>query len=318
MSPEAKDEIVLDCRSIRKKAGRRTILDDVSLQMRRGEITGLLGPNGAGKTTLMKTILGLSSPDDGEVRVFGHDISLHRRKAIRKVGAIIESPVFPGYLTARQNLMYYASLTGPCGEDKIRRALELSGLSDSADRKVETFSFGMKQRLGIAQALLPESAFLILDEPANGLDPHGISGMRGLLRKLSREFGAAILVSSHLLHEIEHVCDRVVIIHKGKKILDADAAGLAAGGESVSLTVDSPCPAALREIKGFIEELPGKLPGRALLRFSAGEHETPEIVRRAADAGANIYHAAYERLNLESLFLSLTHSGDSDACSDSI
>lgn len=314
MCPENGKGIALSCRNVSKYYGSRVILDAIDMQIAEGEVLGLLGPNGAGKTTLMKSILGLSCPDDGEIEVFGHDVVSKRTLALARVGAIVEAPMFPVYLTARDCLYYLSALSAKVSNKRIMEVLDLVGLAEAADRKVEGFSYGMKQRLGIAQALLPDSKFLILDEPANGLDPHGIAGMRRLLRRLSSEMKVSVLVSSHLLHEVEQVCGRVVIINKGKKILDATHDELASMDEAVAITVRSSYPEAMKTIPGFVSENPVEEKDFVVLKYAIPSDKVPDLVRQSVGIGADISSVEHGKSGLESIFISLTaRRGDNDS-----
>ncbi len=309
---------VLTCKGVSKRFGKRQIVKDVGFELGEGEVLGLLGPNGAGKTTIMKSIMGLVYPDDGEIEVFGHDVSSAREKALANVGAIIESPVFPGYLTGFENLMYLASLTASTSKARVMETLELVGLKESAHSRVEGYSFGMKQRLGIAQALLPDSKILILDEPTNGLDPHGIAGMRRLVGRLSKEMNVSIIVSSHLIGEMEQVCDKVVIIHHGRKVLDASAAELAKEHETVTLSVRGGEFPSLKAIAGFVSEAPARHGiAERVFKYSLTPEKVPDIVKAAVEAGAQVCAVSHNKLNLESLFLELTSSGEKNVRIDS-
>jgi len=309
---------VLACKGVSKSFGKRKILTDVGFELPEGSVLGLLGPNGAGKTTLMKSILGLVYPDEGEITVFGHDVASAREKALARVGAIIEAPVFPGYLTGYENLMYLSSLTGRATKAKIMDTLEMVGLMEAAHSKVEGYSFGMKQRLGIAQALLPDSKILILDEPTNGLDPHGIAGMRRLIRRLSEELNVSVIVSSHLLYEMEQVCGKVVIIHHGKKVLEASSAELSKEHESVSMTVRGGDLPKLKTFIGFVSDSPShKGHDLRALKFSISPEKIPDLVRAAVDAGCDVSAVSHNKLNLEGIFIELTSSGDRNVRTDS-
>ena len=179
---------------------------------------GFLGPNGAGKTTTIRMIVGLAKPDRGSVRIRGIDLSRDFAKAMAHVGSIVESPDLYGYLTGRENLLHFARMLPPGARERIPELARLAALEERLDDKVETYSLGMRQRLGIAQALLGAPDLLVLDEPANGLDPAGIREIRRLVRLLAAERGIAVFVSSHLLSEVELMCDRVTIIHRGKAL----------------------------------------------------------------------------------------------------
>lgn len=198
---------VLRVNNVSKKAKDFQILNNVSFELGRGEIVGLIGPNGAGKTSIMKILVGLTRNYTGEVDLSG----------VRDIGSMIETPNFYPYNTGYQNLMYFAKLNG-VGEKKVVELLELLGLTDAANKNVKAYSLGMRQRLGIAQALLKDPDVLVLDEPTNGLDPEGIYEVREYIRKIANEKNITVLISSHLLGELEKMCDRAIMIKKGEVI----------------------------------------------------------------------------------------------------
>lgn len=202
---------VLKARGISRKVKDFQILNDVSFELKRGEIVGLIGPNGAGKTSIMKVLVGLTKNYTGEL-----DMS-----AIKDIGSMIETPSFYSYNTGYENLMYFAKLNG-VGSKRVEELLELLGLTEAANKKVKAYSLGMRQRLGIAQALLKDPDVLVLDEPTNGLDPEGIYEVREYIRKIASENNITVLISSHLLGELEKMCDRAIIINKGKIIQTMD------------------------------------------------------------------------------------------------
>ncbi len=206
---------VLEVKNISKSMSGRQILSDVSFAVQSGEILGFLGPNGAGKTTTIKIILGMLSPDKGEILVGGKNIAKNYEEAMRGISGIVENPDLYGYLSGYNNLKLFANLRG-VKEEKIREAAELVGLTARINDKVSSYSLGMKQRLGVALAVLHEPKVMILDEPTNGLDPAGIKELRDNLKFLAHENGMSIVVSSHLLSEMQLMCDRVVIIDNGK------------------------------------------------------------------------------------------------------
>ncbi len=214
-----KPEKVLELRHLTKRYGKTIAVDDLSLTVCRGEVWGLLGPNGAGKTTTIRAILGLVRPDAGEVVVMGHPVGRGAQRIMRHIGATVEGPTAYSYLSGRDNLRLCAKLTRNGAEQNIERVLELVGLIEKANVKVSDYSLGMKQRLSLAQALVGDPSLLILDEPVNGLDPRGIREIRRLIVRLAREKQITILLSSHLLHEVEQTCDHVAIIDKGKLVL---------------------------------------------------------------------------------------------------
>lgn len=196
----------------------RPALVDLSLEIQRGEIFGLLGHNGAGKSTTFGLMLGHIHPDAGEAFIAGHSVQKNRAAAISRVGAIFETPSFYDYLSGWHNLRFFVSLSGFPDEHRMREVVRLVGLEDRIHDPVRAYSHGMRQRLALAQALLPNPEFILLDEPNEGLDPQGIHEMRDMIRRLRDELGLTILLSSHLLSEVELLCDRVAILHQGRLI----------------------------------------------------------------------------------------------------
>lgn len=213
---------VLEAEQVTKKVGGRTLIDGVSFSVKKGQICGFLGPNGAGKTTLIRLFTGLIRPSSGDLRINGISVTKNRTQALEQIGAIVESPIFFPYLTGRKNLINLARLHPQLKRKhrkrKVEEVLEKVGLINAADQKVGTYSLGMKQRLGIAQALLGDPTIIILDEPANGLDPMGMRELRNLILQLREEAGCSFLISSHLLDELQQVCDHLVVIKEGKLI----------------------------------------------------------------------------------------------------
>ncbi|MGB3890496.1 MAG: ABC transporter ATP-binding protein [Priestia megaterium] len=196
--------------------GKKTILHDVSLSVERGEIFGLLGPNGSGKTTLIRTVVGLIKETEGTIIVNGFPLKEQFTSAMKSIGAIIENPEFYDYLTGYQNLKHFANMHEGITSERLDEVIALVKLENSIHAKVKTYSLGMRQRLGVAQAILHKPALLLLDEPTNGLDPAGMREFRTYLQTLCREEGISILIASHLLKEVEALCDRVGIIQDGE------------------------------------------------------------------------------------------------------
>lgn len=209
---------VLEVEQLTKIIGKRKILDNVTIKIQKGEIVGFVGPNGAGKSTFIKTVLGLYTPTSGIIKIDGIDIKKSFENAIRKVGAIIENPDMYNSLTGYKNLELFLLLNGIKNKNKIQEVANIVKLGNRIKDKVKTYSLGMKQRLGIAQAIIKEPKLLILDEPTNGLDPLGITELRSIIKKLNVEYGMTILISSHILSELENICDRVIMIDEGKII----------------------------------------------------------------------------------------------------
>ncbi len=207
---------IVEVEGLSKRFGRVRALNQVSLSVGEGEVFGFLGPNGAGKTTTIRILLGLQRADAGSARIGGHDCWNDHARAARVFGATLEQPALYGFLSGRDNLRIFARTMGPVDEKQISDLLGTVGMSERANDKVKRYSMGMRQRLALAQAMLGRPRLLILDEPTNGLDPNGIHGLRILLRKLATEQGLTIFFSSHLLSEVEELCDRVVVLRSGE------------------------------------------------------------------------------------------------------
>ncbi|WP_055110110.1 ABC transporter ATP-binding protein [Paenibacillus ihumii] len=208
-------QIVLKVEHLRKKIGRKWIVQDVTFEVREGEVFGFLGPNGAGKTTTIRMLVDLIRPTEGKVMICGYDVRKQPEQALAYVGSIVENPEVYPYLTGWENLQHFGRMLPGVDERRIAEVVEIVGLDQRIHDKVKTYSLGMRQRLGIAQALLGRPRLLILDEPTNGLDPKGIKELRIFIRRLAEE-GLAVFVSSHLLSEIQLMCDRVAIISRGR------------------------------------------------------------------------------------------------------
>jgi ABC-2 type transport system ATP-binding protein len=212
------NEPIISLSHVTKRIGRTTIIDDLTFDVPQGEIFGFLGPNGAGKTTTIRMIVGLMSITKGEILIKGKNIKTEFEQAIRHIGAIVESPEMYKYLSGYQNLVHYARMVPGVTKDRIDEVVSLVKLENRIHDKVKKYSLGMRQRLGVAQALLHQPSLLILDEPTNGLDPAGIRELRDYLRHLTRTEGISVVVSSHLLSEMELMCDRVAILQRGKLV----------------------------------------------------------------------------------------------------
>ena len=217
---------IIETDGLTKRFGKIVAVDGLSLTVQRGHVFGLLGPNGSGKTTTMGMLLGLTRPTAGSFRLFGEQGN--NQDALRRVGAIVETPTFYPYLTGRQNLAYFQGILGRGTAQELDALLDQVSLADRADDRFHTYSLGMKQRLGLAYALLGDPELLFLDEPTNGMDPAGMAEMRDLIRSLGTE-DRTVFLSSHLLHEVEQVCDSVVILSKGKLIAQGSVAELLQG-----------------------------------------------------------------------------------------
>jgi len=218
---------ILSVKHLSKRFKDLVAVDDLSFTVNEGDVYGFLGQNGAGKSTTIRMLLSLVTPSSGEINIFGKDLFSHRSEILQQTGAVIEKPDLYKYLSAYQNLYLFAKMSGiKVTRQLIMQQLEMVGLAERADSKVKTFSQGMKQRLGIAVALVHDPRLIILDEPTNGLDPQGIADMRNLILQLSKKMGKTVVVSSHLLSEIEIIANRILIINNGKKVVEGNAADL--------------------------------------------------------------------------------------------
>ncbi len=279
---------------VSKRFGAVQALDALSLSVPAGGVFGLLGPNGAGKTTLLRILAGLVRPDQGQVALFGAPASPAAR---RRIGAFIEAPAFYPFLSARETLVLLGRVSGVHAEADA--LLARVGLGGAADRRVGGFSLGMKQRLAIAAALVAKPELLILDEPTNGLDPEGISEMRGLVRELADRDGIGVLLSSHLLDEVERVCDRVAILNRGRLAAEDSVSALL--GESHGLWLDAhPAEAVLARLgpRAAIED------GGIVARIERAE--APALIAALSADGIAIFEARWVRRDLEAVFLAET------------
>jgi ABC-type multidrug transport system ATPase subunit len=278
----------------------------LSAEVYRGDVYGLLGPNGSGKSTTIRMMLSLLRPDSGDIRIFNLDLVHHRRRILKRIGAFIEKPDFYEYLSAYKNLeMLCLYSGGKPDRNRIMEVLELLGLHTRARSKVKTFSKGMKQRLGIAQSLLHDPELLILDEPASGLDPAGNRDIRELIRYLNKEKGKTIILSSHNLSEIELVAHRVLIIDKGKKLIEGNVPEMLSAQSYLSI-IKSPKAKEAAEImkKSHFECSPYEVRGD-LLYLKCTRREMPEINKFLVNNGIDIESINMEQ-KLEEFFLHMT------------
>ncbi len=284
-----------------KRFGSRLAVDDLTLGVAPREIYGLLGHNGAGKSTAIGMILGQVWPTAGSAKVCGHDVSLHRRRALHQVGAIFESPQFYDYLSGWRNLEILATYTAPTSKERMRDVIEWVGLTGRERSIVKTYSHGMRARLALAQALLPDPKLLILDEPSDGLDPEGIHEMRLTVRRLHNELGLTILFSSHLLNEVEQLCTRIAVLSQGRKVFEGTIADARSAKTWVRLQTSDFAGATriLSEANLMVEQRDGKL-----IRLSP-DTSTAGIVRKLVAAGLDVHAISIEEQTLESFYLEL-------------
>ena len=295
-------------RGLVKRYGELVAVDHVDLNVRAGDVYGFLGPNGAGKTTTLRMALGLITPSEGMVELFGRDPMRQGAAALEGVAGFVEAPRFYPYLTARKNLEMLAALDGGGARERIEEVLAVVELTPRAKDKVGGFSHGMRQRLGIAASLLRRPRLLILDEPATGLDPAGMRDMRGLIRRLAQE-GITILLSSHQLPEVQELCDRVAIVDSGRVVYEGALAELRRqGGASYRLrTTDDARALALASSQAGIHEASADEHG---LLFEAEERSVGELSLAIAGAGIGILALTPELASLEDLFFRLTEGAN--------
>ncbi len=292
---------MIELKNVVKVFGRRTAVEDLTLTVPPGSIYGLLGHNGAGKSTAIGMMLGQVWPTHGEVRVGGYEVTAHRQQALQRVGAIFEAPVFYDYLSGWRNLESLSHYTGPTSPARIREVIDWVGLTGREKGKVRTYSHGMRTRLALAQALLPDPNLLILDEPGDGLDPEGIHELRLTILRLNRELGLTILLSSHLLNEVEQLCTGIAVLNQGRKVFEGPLTGIRSDRHWLRLRTGD-FAAAVRELRqaGLITDARDE---RLIELAPAAGPE--QVVRRLVELGMAVYEIAPEEPTLEHFYLSL-------------
>lgn len=304
---------IIEIKNLHKSFGAFKALDGFNLSVKRGEIFGFLGSNGAGKSTTIRCMLSLIKPDEGEILFNGQPISLDKNGFLRKVGCIIEKPDFYLNLSALKNLEISARMYGvKPKKPNMLRVIDLVGLGGRENQAVKTYSQGMKQRLGIAQALLHDPDLIILDEPTNGLDPKGIIDLRTIILQLKTDFQKTVIVSSHILSEIEMIADSFCIIDKGKTIIQGNTAELLSEKE-ILLTIETDqMPALLRLFRQSGRSVSESGQNGNTLTIKTERQEIPLIHREIVQSGLPVY-GFYPRKKLEDLFLNLTQNTSADA-----
>ena len=299
----------LQTESLTKRFRARTAVDRLTMQVEWGDIYGFLGPNGAGKSTTLRMLLGLIRPTSGVIKFPVRESSWEYLRARSRIGAIIETPAFYENFSGRRNLKLLASLSGGAGAKRVEEVLNVVGLRERARDPVREYSYGMRQRLGIAQALLPSPELIILDEPTNGLDPQGIQETRKLIRRLRDEFKLTILLSSHLLTEVEQVCNRVGIIHEGRLLYEGGPETLLAPTSRFNVRVDD--LSAASELLTTQLNIPVHKNGAGILRIDADPDRIPTLNTALVAQGINVYELTPIKESLEEAFLRLINNGSS-------
>lgn len=298
-------QYLIETRHLSRRFGPQLAVDDLNLLVPAAGVYGFLGPNGAGKTTAIRMLLGLIRPDAGEVRLFGQSLNANYRAAMSRVGALVEAPSLYPHLTGRENLEVTRRLLGS-PRKLIDRALETIKLTRDANRRVREYSLGMRQRLGLALALLNQPELLILDEPTNGLDPAGIHEMRDLIRRLPEEFGVTVFLSSHLLNEVEQIASHIGIIHESKLLFQGTLAELQSRQQTqllIGVTKVDDAAQFLVNAGWSVHRQDGLLS----LRAKAPE-DAVKVNRLLLDQRLDVFHLSLSQSSLEDIFLNLTNS----------
>ena len=295
----------LQTRGLTKRYGHFLALEDLTLEVPPGVVYGLLGPNGAGKSTALRLFLGLVRPTAGESCIFGYNAWSERLQMLRLVGASVETPAFFSYLSARRNLELLSDLTGGVPRTRVDEVLETVGLLPRAHDRVGSYSHGMKQRLAIAQALLHHPPLIILDEPTSGLDPFGMVEVRQLVRQLAQQMGVTVVLSSHLLTEVQQVCDRVAILSHGRLVMEGAVSDLLNPGEVIYSIHADPLEAAQEVVSHFpgidlLEVLDGRI------RVRMGMTEAGRLNRALVEQGIDVTELVPQEPTLEEVFLQVT------------
>lgn len=304
------NNVVLKVLNITKNFGTRTAVNNVSFDIKQGEIYGLIGQNGAGKTTIIRMITGLCKPTSGSVYICGYNVETDFEKAIKNVGAIIENPELYSYMSGMDNLKYFASLYGNISQQKLENIVKVVGMENRINDKVKNYSLGMKQRVGIAQALVNSPKLLILDEPTNGLDPNGIKEMRMFLKRLAKENNIAILISSHILAEMQLICDRVGIIDNGLIVENKTMKELQQKVNSkmqIAIKVNYPNYAG-KILYEYFKNSSIFCVGNSVI-IEAQEKDIPLITTLLIKKGLSIYGVNTINKSLEEIFLDIVNKG---------
>lgn len=300
---------MIQLRDLNKRFGRRPAVIGLTLEVNRGDVFGLLGHNGAGKSTTIGMLLGQVWPTSGTALIQGYEVARDRARALARVGAIFEAPAFYDYLSGWRNLQILAGYTGPTSSARLREVLDWVGLSGRESQAVRTYSHGMRARLALAQALVPNPELLILDEPTNGLDPEGIHEMRATIRRLHAELGLTLLLSSHLLTEVEQLCSRIAVLNQGRKVFEGALAEARQAQDWVRVGTDD-FPSAVRMLT--TEGLVTHSQPEGLVSLASGV-PVSAVAKRLVEAGFPVHEIRREVQTLEQFYLSLMKEPASDS-----
>ncbi|WP_414055620.1 ABC transporter ATP-binding protein [Macrococcus equi] len=295
---------VLRLESVNKYKGKAHIIKDLSFSVNAGEVFGFLGPNGAGKTSTIRMIVGLNKVSSGSIFIKGYDISKDFKKVIKEVGAIVENPELYPFLSGYDNLVHFAKMNDNISKERIHEVVELVGLTDAIHMKVKQYSLGMRQRLGIAVSILHRPSVLILDEPTNGLDPAGIKEIRHYIRNLAEKEGVAVIVSSHLLSEIEMMCDRICVIKDGQLVTIQDLNDISEMGQHKFILKVEQIEAAtsvLSELT-YVKQM---TINHQEIHMDIEENQVPEMIHQLSKANISMHAFYREKVHLESRFFEM-------------
>jgi ABC-type multidrug transport system ATPase subunit len=298
------NQFPIETRELTKTFDSRTAVDRLSLQVQPGDVFGFLGQNGAGKSTTIRMLLGLVKPSSGQVFLLGHDVPQYREQALRKVGAIVDAPAFYDNLTGLENLRIFSSLTGHVAPHRYREVLRWVNLSGRENDNVRVYSHGMRQRLGLAQALLPRPELLVLDEPTDGLDPQGIREIRQLLVELAQRHGLTIFLSSHLLHEVERICNRIAIIDEGRLLYQGTVQSLLESDLQYKIRTDRTEQAFRFLSEGL--KLPVFKNGNDHLYLKIAEADIAAVNHSLVSQGFQVFEISRHASSLEDIYFRLT------------
>ncbi|NFG24975.1 ABC transporter ATP-binding protein [Clostridium botulinum] len=300
---------VLEIKNLYKTLGNTEVIKGINLSIKQGEIFGFLGPNGAGKTTTIRMLVGLIKPTNGEIRICGYDLNKNKEKALKNVGAVVENPELYKYLSGRENIMQIARLRS-VSKKEVEKVIKLVGLEKRIDDKVSKYSLGMKQRLGLAVALIGNPKLLILDEPTNGLDPTGILEFREIIKKASKEKEISVFISSHILSEIQNLCDKVAFINEGKikSIEKMDNKGIYQGKDDIILKTKSPVNIVLDIIKTLPYVIRSKENGEEIILL-VEKDMTSKLIKKLVSENIEICEVYKNKQELEERYIELMNGG---------
>ncbi|NFL87172.1 ABC transporter ATP-binding protein [Clostridium botulinum] len=300
---------VLEIKNLYKTLGNTEVIKGINLSIKQGEIFGFLGPNGAGKTTTIRMLVGLIKPTNGEIRICGYDLNKNNEKALKNVGAVVENPELYKYLSGRENIMQIARLRS-VSKKEVEKVIKLVGLEKRIDDKVSKYSLGMKQRLGLAVALIGSPKLLILDEPTNGLDPTGILEFREIIKKASKEKEISVFISSHILSEIQNLCDKVAFINEGKikSIEKMDNKGIYQGKDDIILKTKSPVNIVLDIIKTLPYVIRSKENGEEIILL-VEKDMTSKLIKKLVSENIEICEVYKNKQELEERYIELMNGG---------